>query len=634
MQGELLIVQVCEFLDNGDGVHRFHAPSRYLSQLPGVVVVDCDVLHRLLPPLAEVADVLILTAFDSDLLPLLERRRVAGRVTVFEANDYFFDIQAWNPLTARWYDQDLRSSLLHGLVHCDGVQTSTRELARQWAKRTTRPIAVFENHMTDVPPLGPLPERPLTIGWGGSPGHFADWYRWTPVLQRWLDAHPNVRLSVMTNDFARPFLELPPERYLFTPFGSLADYLHFVRGLDIGLAPLLPTGYNRGRSDVKFLEYASQGVPGIYADLEPYRDTIQPGELGLLYRTEAEFVQCLDQLTADAGLRRKIREQAHAYVCRERRLEDRVGERLAFYLELLPDPPHGAVVSQPVLDAAVTDGRYLQLRRQQPEETLRVATSAAATRESVQALSQLVATDPRYLMALQHLGRMLNDLREHSAALKLLQQALPLNPLSARTLAEIGRAQYRLGDLPRARQTLQTAVTGNPCHLLGWQYLLRLLSLSKPVDGPAWAERAFQAFPTNLSLALLGARTYPPAQSLPVLRKYLEQFGTALADEERPAATAAFSAALQELAGPVLALPAALELVERACAVFPHSAKLADLLARALHMAGRVDESHHVFTRANELRLSAQTYQAEYPRGDGSIHYWQFAAHILEAEKP
>src|SRR5205085_9923767 len=130
-----------------------------------------------------------------------------------------------------------------------------------------------------------------------------------------------------------------------TPFGSLAEYLHFVRGLDIGLAPLLPTAYNRCRSDVKFLEYAAQGAAGIYADLEPYRAGVVPGETGLLYRDEADFVRCLDLLAGDAALRRRIRAQAHAHVAGRRRLDDHIEERLAFYRRLLPGSPRGPALA-------------------------------------------------------------------------------------------------------------------------------------------------------------------------------------------------------------------------------------------------------------------------------------------------
>ncbi len=411
LQAELLIVQVCDFLDVGDGVYRFHTPSQALSRLPGVVVVDCDLNHRLLPALAEAADVLVLAGFDWDWFPLLEQRRAAGRLTVFEANDYYYDIQPWNPLSAKWLDRTIQDSFRQGMILADAVQTSSAELARRWRQRTERPVAVFANQLTDIPPLPPVPQRPLTIGWGGSPGHFADWYQVAPLLEKWLLAHPDVHLAVMNHEFARTFIHLPAHRYRFVPFGSLAEYLRFVEGLDIGLAPLLPSGFNRCRSDVKFLEYASRGAAGIYTDLEPYRDSVVDGETGLLYRTPEELVQCLDRLAGDLALRRRIREQAYRHVSEQRRLEQHIGERLDFYRQLLPVPRPGQTVSEEVLRLAVRDGRYLQLRRQGPEETVHKASSGLASGESAQALEKLVEKYPSYLNALQHLGRMLNDLR-------------------------------------------------------------------------------------------------------------------------------------------------------------------------------------------------------------------------------
>src|SRR5437773_3737546 len=99
MQADLLVVQVCDFLDDGDGFYRLHEPSRCLSRLPGVTVVDCHFYHRWLPALLEAADVLVLPFLhDWDLFPDIEARRAAGRVTVFEANDYFYDVQPWSPI--------------------------------------------------------------------------------------------------------------------------------------------------------------------------------------------------------------------------------------------------------------------------------------------------------------------------------------------------------------------------------------------------------------------------------------------------------------------------------------------------------------------------------------------------------
>ena len=70
-------------------------------------------------------------------------------------------------------------------------------------------------------------------------------------------------------------------------------------------------------------------------------------------------------------------------------------------------------------------------------------------------------------------------------------------------------------------------------------------------------------------------------------------------------------------------------MVVRACAVFPQSALLATLLGHALRRAGRHQESHHHLARALRLQRTAQTYRAEFPKEDGTVHFWQFGAHIL-----
>src|SRR5205085_12705424 len=237
---------------------------------------------------------------------------------------------------------------------------STEALAGRW-RTWARRVAVFPNQLSAVPPLAEPPPRPLTVGWAGSVGHLADWYHVAPLLQKWLEDRPDVHLAVMTGEAARPFLRLPPERYHFRAGGSLADYLHFLGRLDVGLAPLLPSDYNRGRSDVKFLEYAACGVAGVYAGLGPYRGSVTDGETGLLYRTGAELLACLDRL-AETDLRQRIRTQAHAHVAARRLIDQHVGERLALYRGLLAGPPRGFEFPPEVLAAAVADGRHLQPR--------------------------------------------------------------------------------------------------------------------------------------------------------------------------------------------------------------------------------------------------------------------------------
>ena len=92
---------------------------------------------------------------------------------------------------------------------------------------------------------------------------------------------------------------------------------------------------------------------------------------------------------------------------------------------------------------------------------------------------------------------------------------LALDPNSARTRCELGRAHYMLDENAKARRMLEEALALNPYYQLGWQYLLRLLQMTKAQDGARWAERAHQTNPANFALALLGVSLYPVGQRAP-----------------------------------------------------------------------------------------------------------------------
>ncbi len=627
----MLIVQVCDFGNDGDSRYRMLDPSAFLSRLDGVTVVDCHFAHRYLHDLTKCADVLVVQFVeDWDLLSVCARRRESGLVTIFEANDYFFDLQPWSPIASRWQDRNFQELYLQWLTEADGVQTSTEELARRWRQRGARQTAVFENQLIDVPELPPVPDRPLTIGWGGSPGHFADWYRVSPNLGRWIGQHPEVRLAVMTNELARPFFNLPPDRYEFTPFGSLADYLGFLGRLDIGIAPLLATDYNRCRSDVKFLEYASRGVVGVYADLEPYRNKVVHGKTGYIFRTPQDLIDQLDCLRKDPALRVEMRLRAHQYVCRQRRLPDHVGERLAWYRSLLGGGARAAVLPDEVLNGAFCEGRYMQIRPQEAERSYVQARQTQNPAEAIAILAPVVERRPRYLSALQLLGQMLNGRRDFQRASQVLEQARDLDASNPRTLIEIGRTSFLLNDLVRAKTIIKGVVATDPLHLPAWQYLLRLLILDRSPDGPEWAERAERLFSRCYTLALLGAQTYPAHQIASIIRKLLVRIAPTLPAQERPVALAAFRQAILPTLQTAPFDGEVVSLLQTAAEAFPDSARFASELATALERAGRAEEAYPHYARALRLSRQAKTYQEEFPGAEAPPWTWQFAGFIQE----
>ena len=118
--------------------------------------------------------------------------------------------------------------------------------------------------------------------------------------------------------------------------------------------------------------------------------------------------------------------------------------------------------------------------------------------EALAHLGRLLERYPHDLAALQTQGRLLNDRRDHVAALDALERARALAPHSARTLVEIARAWFRLDEAGRARALLEEAIRVSPRFLPAWLSLLRLLGFTRSPDGPAWAERAESLFPALL----------------------------------------------------------------------------------------------------------------------------------------
>jgi len=97
--------------------------------------------------------------------------------------------------------------------------------------------------------------------------------------------------------YAKSFIDLPPEALSL----SIVRFARAVYAVPAAngyrLAPLLPSDYNSCRSDVKFLEYASQGVAGIYADLEPYRGIVVDAKRAVLSHARG-IIARLDLLAA------------------------------------------------------------------------------------------------------------------------------------------------------------------------------------------------------------------------------------------------------------------------------------------------------------------------------------------------
>ena len=104
--------------DGGDYFYRTHAPSVALAKEEGVYVVNLTNVQRNKFEILDQSDVLILKNIcDPDFLPLIEKRKLSGKVTIYEIADDLCALQPWNPVYFFYKDKE-NQSLVHKLASC------------------------------------------------------------------------------------------------------------------------------------------------------------------------------------------------------------------------------------------------------------------------------------------------------------------------------------------------------------------------------------------------------------------------------------------------------------------------------------------------------------------------------------
>lgn len=187
MASPLRLALVGSFGSSGDQLYRLHQPAAALAQLEGIEVYELHPLSRPRDALALAADVLVLLmGMDVELLRLVHQRRLLGKPTVVEVNDWLPDVQRCNPVHANWADSRAWQLLSPLISQSDAVQVSSQGLVERLAPLARR-IKVVANQLPQLPPFQPRRATgPVRIGWGGSAGHFDDVAAIAPALSSWL----------------------------------------------------------------------------------------------------------------------------------------------------------------------------------------------------------------------------------------------------------------------------------------------------------------------------------------------------------------------------------------------------------------------------------------------------------------
>lgn len=174
---------------------------------------------------------------------------------------------------------------------------------------------VYKYDSKKVPDNG----KKIIIGYQGSATHFTDLMS-TGVLwaiRRLMLENKNVYLAIMGTAFEELADYFPKGRYI--PLSGSPDHnkwreLWQELPFDIGIAPLVNTSFNRGKSNIKWQEYSLRKIPGVYSMVEPYRDSVVENDTGFLAEDEEEWYEKLSWLIANKKLRKLMGERAREEV--------------------------------------------------------------------------------------------------------------------------------------------------------------------------------------------------------------------------------------------------------------------------------------------------------------------------------
>lgn len=226
-----------------------------------------------------------------------------GHAVVVEVDDDFTSLSPQNPA---FHSAHPKKNVRHNWHHlitaiglADVLTVSTPALADRYNHPNT---VILENCVPNTyleMGRAKVEHDPLIVGWGGSPEtHPGDLQQMGQLNlgDAWFMALGGRR--------TRDILKVDSSQSLYVPWTkSIEDYASVLTQIDIGLAPLVDTIFNRSKSWLKSLEMSALGVPHIASPLPEYQ------KLGtaMFARKPKDWTRSLKTLMANKGLRDEMR---------------------------------------------------------------------------------------------------------------------------------------------------------------------------------------------------------------------------------------------------------------------------------------------------------------------------------------
>jgi glycosyltransferase involved in cell wall biosynthesis len=273
-----------------------------------------------------------------DPLPLIRKYKEMGKRVIYEIDDDLWSVNPDNPSVA--ISTEKRWQYEHIMTEANAITTTTEFLAKK-LRKFNKNVFVCPNAIDFDHYLERFKQNPrLQIGYSGASSHWQDLeiiidpllelqgkYDFDFVLQGMLSAPFESEAYTMRQLIN---LGLYPEKMRYheaalaiyeklrgLKYYHIPFYVPFLHAavlrrcdMDIGLAPLCDNEFNRGKSCLKFYEYASMGTATLASDVLPYNK-----EVGYCAKNNSkDWYKKLEKLISDKEFRESLATKQRKWV--------------------------------------------------------------------------------------------------------------------------------------------------------------------------------------------------------------------------------------------------------------------------------------------------------------------------------
>ncbi|MEG2375160.1 rhamnan synthesis F family protein [Lactococcus garvieae] len=204
---------------------------------------------------------------------------------------------------------------------CDSVITTTQTLKEELENYSSKVIinrnlaseelvSLSQNTIKDYR----QDHSKVKLGYfSGSITHNENFEMIKPAIVQILEKYPHVELHLVG------YIDLPQDLQKYTkqikmnPYVDWRELPRLISQMDINLAPLVDSVFNRAKSEIKWLEAALVKVPTVASYLGSFEEMVSNDETGLLAQP-SEWYEKLEILIENPDKRQRIAEAAYRFV--------------------------------------------------------------------------------------------------------------------------------------------------------------------------------------------------------------------------------------------------------------------------------------------------------------------------------